>query len=340
MTTRSALLCCALSATLFACSEQTQQAGPATTGDGASASSAGSGGGSTTATGSGGSGGNGGNGGNGGSGGMQAACTTNGLMAGEHQMEIAFDGHDREYEVQVPTSYDGVTRVPMVFDIHGYTESMNQQQDQSGFEQLAEAQGFVVVRPNGFGNVRSFNAGDECCGTAQSQGLDDVGLMRAIAAEVMSLGCIDSRRIYATGLSNGGAMSHRLACEAADLFAAVAPVSYPIDFDPLSQCQPSRPIGMMHLHGSADFLVPINGSFIHQSTHDSFAYWAQVNGCSGVTNTSYSMGGSECQTYDSCNAGVKTFLCIINGPHHLYDNSDNVAVAQVAYDFLIQHRLP
>src|SRR6185503_15380828 len=104
----------------------------------------------------------------------------------------------------------------------------------------------------------SWNAGDFCCGNAQSQGLDDVGLAKAIVAEVSSKACIDPKRVYATGLSNGGAMSHRLACEAADVFAATAPVSYPLDFTPFDKCQPSRPIAVIHQHALGDAVVPYN----------------------------------------------------------------------------------
>ncbi len=321
------LLACTLTCSL-ACSDEAEQGASSTT---------------STATGGGGSTGtsnSGGTAGTGGSGGTAVACPDDGLVPGEHQATIIFDGDSREYEVRVPTGYDGVTRVPLLFDIHGYTESKDQQQGQSGFDALAETEGFVVVRPNGTGGLRSFNAGDKCCGSANSEGLDDVDLMRAIALELSTVGCIDSRRVYATGLSNGGAMTHRLGCEAADLFAAIAPVSHPIDFDPLTKCKPSRPIAVMHLHGSGDFIVPINGSFLHQSTHESFAHWVQVNGCSGMPNVSYSQGKSECKTHDNCGGGVQTSLCIIDGPHHLYNNNDNVDIAKLAYDFLKQHTLP
>ncbi len=276
----------------------------------------------------------------GGSGGTPVVCPDMALTAGEHPRQIRFGGNDREYEIQVPAGYDNTTAVPLVFDLHGYTSDKDQQQLVSGWQAQAEQHGFVVVRPNGTGVLRSWNGGDFCCGTAQSQNLDDVGLMKAIAAEVQTVLCIDPRRIYATGLSNGGALSHRLACEAADVFAAVAPVSYPIDFNPFDKCVPSRPIAVMHAHGLSDVVVPYGGGLTAAAAPDSFAYWGAVNGCSGDPAVTYTQGGSQCQTYESCSGGVRVSLCSVQGGHVLYSNSDNVPIAELGWAFLSQYALP
>jgi polyhydroxybutyrate depolymerase len=296
----------------------------------------------TTGPGAGGGGGTGG-GGNGGEGGGGAppSCRMSELAPGEQTFTIEFGGNMREYDVQVPLSYDGTVGVPLVLDFHGYTSDKDQQQSISGMQQLSESAGFVVVWPNGFGTLRSWNAGDFCCGQAQSQGLDDVGLARAIVADVSAKACIDPRRVYATGLSNGGAFSHRLACEAADLFAATAPVAYPIDFTPFDQCQPSRPIPVLHQHGRGDMVVPYDGSGFQPSTPASFAYWAQVNGCSGDAVVTYMQDDSICETYESCEAGVQVGLCSLDGGHVLYlENNDGVPVGELAWQFLSGFTLP
>lgn len=295
----------------------------ATAGSGGSDAATSSSGGGTTTT---------------GGGGAPVTCSPAGLVPGETELTISFDGNERTYDVQVPASYDNSAPVPLVLDLHGFTSSKEQQEAISGWNALAEAEGFVVVRPDGW--VSSWNAGGFCCGTAQNLDLDDVGLMRAIVAEIQRQLCIDPKRIYATGLSNGGAMSHRLACEAADLFAAVAPVSYPLDFSPFSGCQPSRPIAVMHSHGVFDTVVPYNGSLTAPATPDSFAYWAEVNGCTGDPVETYEQDGSTCETYESCDAGVEVRLCTIDGGHVLYSNLDSVPVAGLAWDFFEQHSLP
>jgi polyhydroxybutyrate depolymerase len=265
-------------------------------------------------------------------------CPATPRVPGVHQETIAFGGHDRVYEVQVPIAYDNSGPVPLVFDMHGYTSNKDQQELVSGFSSLAEDEGFLVVRPQGFQN--SWNGGDFCCGAAQNEGLDDVGLMKAIVTEVSETLCVDPKRVYATGISNGGALSHRIACEAADIFAAVAPVAYPLDFDPFSTCQPSRPIAVMHSHGTNDLIVPYNGSGAMPATPESFAYWGQVNGCTGNPVETYTKGNSHCDTYQSCGAGVEVTLCTVNGGHILYTNYDQVPIAALSWQFLKKHTLP
>lgn len=273
-----------------------------------------------------------------GTGGAPVACEPAGLSPGETELTLTFDDRERVFDVQVPASYDNSAPVPLVLDMHGFSSNKEQQEAISGWNALAEAEGFVVVRPDGYFN--SWNGGGFCCGTAQSLDLDDVGLMRAIVEEVSSQLCIDPKRVYASGLSNGGALSHRLACEAADLFAAVAPVAYPLDFAPFSGCQPSRPIAVMHSHGIFDTVVPYYGNLTAASTPDSFAYWAEVNGCTGDPVETYEQDGSTCETYESCDGGVEVRLCTIDGGHVLYENLDSVPVAGLAWDFFKQHPLP
>jgi polyhydroxybutyrate depolymerase len=276
----------------------------------------------------------------GGSGGAQPSCPTDTLVPGEHQLTIEHDDLERYYEVQVPLSYENAAPVPLVFDIHGYSSNNEQQQQLSGFAELAEEEGFVVVRPQGFGIYPSWNGGDYCCGEAHSLGLDDVGLIRAILADVSAQLCIDRARVYATGLSNGGALSHRLGCEAGDLFAAIAPVSYPLDFVPLSDCQPVRPMPVMHQHGLYDTVAPYLGNLYQVSAQDSFAYWAEADGCTGDPVVTYSNNGSECETYETCDGGVQNTLCTIDGEHVLYYNYDSVPVAELAWQFMSQFTLP
>jgi polyhydroxybutyrate depolymerase len=312
-----------------------------TGGSGAGAGQGGGGdGGSGNASANGGSGNTPATGGAGGEGGALPECTAAGLTPGVHSGTISFGGAEREFEVQVPAGYDNSTRVPLVFDIHGFTSDMNQQEAMSGIKAKAEAEGFVVVRPNGTGFLRSWNGGDWCCGDAQMNNLDDVGLMKAIVAQVSSELCIDPTRVYATGLSNGGALSHRIACEASDVFAAVAPVSYPLDFTPFIGCTPSRPISIIHFHGNNDVIVPYNGSANQPATPESFAYWAETNGCTGDPVETFSMGSSACLTYESCDAGVKVALCTLSGGHLLYTNDNNVDIPSIAWDFLSSFTLP
>jgi polyhydroxybutyrate depolymerase len=144
---------------------------------------------------------------------------------------MRFGGLNRSYDIHIPSSYDGLTSVPLVLDFHGFGSNKEQQALISGFIEKSGEEGFIVVHPQGFQN--SWNSEFICCGSALDENIDDEGFTRAIVDEISGALNIDRGRVYATGLSDGGAFSHFLACEAADVFAAVAPVSFPLAATPL-----------------------------------------------------------------------------------------------------------
>jgi polyhydroxybutyrate depolymerase len=275
------------------------------------------------------------------------------LTPGDHEFTIEYSAPGqqtltRTYDVHVPPGYDGSIPAPLVVDLHGFTSNEDQQAAISGFNGKSDQEGFIVVHPRGYsvlGNLNSWNAGDVCCGAALSLGLDDVGLVRAIVAEVVATGGIDRTRIYATGLSNGGAMSHLLACEAADLFAASAPVAFPIGLNDLNDCQPSRAMPVMHFHGFNDGTVPYDGGEIGPnlfvvSAPGSFDYWGQVNGCdTGQSVVTFTQGISVCEKYTGCDDGIEVGLCSIDGPHVLYFNPGNISIVDHAWGFLTTYGL-
>jgi len=274
------------------------------------------------------------------------------LTPGDHRRTLVFGGVQRIYDIHIPPNYDGSRLVPLLVDFHGFTSNPTIQAGVSGFRPLADAEGFVVAYPLGlFGNRGvpegetgvgpSFNAGPLCCGGAALANTDDVGFARAIVQAVAAEAKIDLTRVYATGLSNGGSMSARLGCEAADVFAAVAPVVSVISLVPMSQCHASRPIAVIGFGGLHDPLNP------YESFAASFAYWRDVNGCgSGPPDERIDLGTSYCETYRRCSAGVQVELCSVNAsqtsyvPGHVpYLNSD-VDVTHTAWEFLSQFRLP
>ncbi|HMJ14582.1 MAG TPA: PHB depolymerase family esterase, partial [Polyangiaceae bacterium] len=148
-------------------------------------------------------------GGTGGSGtggsGTGSPCTGTSLR-GNSSTSLTHGGQLRTYEIHVPPGYDGRSPVPLVIDMHGLTSTSGAQAGLSGWRSKADREGFIVVNPQGLGN--SWNGGRLCCGSSQSSGVDDVGFMRAIVNRFKQQECIDPKRVYGTGLSNGGAMSH------------------------------------------------------------------------------------------------------------------------------------
>lgn len=263
------------------------------------------------------------------------------LPPGDSSRSMVVGGLTRTYLVHVPPSYTGATAVPLVVDIHGWTSTAEQQRALSGFLALSDARGFIVTYPQGVGNAWN---GGVCC----NQTPTDVEFIRALVARMETEAKIDARRVYVTGLSNGGAMTHRLACEAADLFAAAAPIAFPMSLSPPSSCHPSRHIPVLTFMGLTDMLVNYDGG-AWPSALMTFTYWRNNDACGTETpEVSTAQGNSYCAYDTSCADGVQVGLCSITAQafpgqffdgHILYLNPDyNLAV--LAWDFMSQFTLP
>ncbi|HMJ15005.1 MAG TPA: prolyl oligopeptidase family serine peptidase, partial [Polyangiaceae bacterium] len=139
-----------------------------------------------------------------------------------------------------------------------------------------------------------------------------------LVEEVASKGCIDRKRVYAMGMSNGGFMSHRLACEAADVFAAVGPVAGKVG---IPNCQPSRPVPVLHFHGTADTLVAYDTPALSGeglNVPDTLARWATRDGCQEGPTQTFQTGTVTCQTWSRCNGGAEVRLCTAQGTGHCW----------------------
>lgn len=246
------------------------------------------------------------------------------LAAGQRNHTLSHDGRERSYMLYVPASINWDQPVPLVFVFHGGTGNAQSAIRMSGFNDVADLNGFLVVYPNGTGrlddnNLLTWNGGD-CCAYAQMENVDDVGFVRSIVADLQAQVNIDTRRIYATGLSNGAMLSHRLACEAADLFAAAAPVAGTLNFP---ACHPSQPISIIVFHGTDDQHVPyeggkgpeslVNVDFV--SVQDSVDFWVSANECNPEAQTN-SAGQFKHEVWTGCAAATAVELYTIIGGGH------------------------
>ncbi|MBK7944026.1 MAG: phospholipase [Flavobacteriales bacterium] len=171
---------------------------------------------------------------------------------------ITVDGLERTYTLRLPSSYNGSTPMPLVIAMHGGFGSGTQLENQSQLTPKGESEGFILVYPDGYPspiNIRTWNAGG-CCGYAMNQNINDVGYISALLDQIIATHNIDTLRIYATGMSNGGFMSYRLACELSDRIAAIAPVSASMTIE---SCQPVRPVPVISFHSFLDTSVPWQG---------------------------------------------------------------------------------
>lgn len=234
-------------------------------------------------------------------------------------------GNVRQYKVHVPPSYDPEVPMPLVFCFHGLMQNAVMFcVNGAGMVTKSDAAGFVLVMPNGFNN--RWNSGS-CC--AADPGPDDVGLVRAIFEEVGKHVNVDLDRVYATGLSNGGFMSYRLACDAADIFAAVAPGAGALTSNELGwgntasdfvACTPSEPVSVLDMHGTADGIVPYD---LQAKSLDGMA---RVDGCGTTTAPAVapvSAGDTTCVSYDGCPAGIELTGCAVEGGGHVWFGSDS-----------------
>jgi polyhydroxybutyrate depolymerase len=204
------------------------------------------------------------------------------LPPGDHDRTIKVDGRPRSYHVHVPPQYDPAKPIPVVIALHGGGTNASMMAKMSQLSKKSDEAGFLVIYPNGTGiGLLNFNAGGrrDCIKDEP----DDVKYIGAVLDEVGCLASIDSKRIYATGLSNGGMMCYRLAAEMSDRIAAIAPVAGTMAIE---KATPTKPVPIMHFHGTADKIVPPTGpargtpSFLTFKTLDeTLQLWRKINEC-------------------------------------------------------------
>ena len=265
-----------------------------------------------------------------GAGGATSSCSGTPLPAGNTNRTIQIGSASRSYILHVPTGYTGTKPVPLVLDFHALGGSGSQEQSSSGYQAIADKQGFIILFPNGIDNA--WNIGP-CC--TNSPDVDDLGFAKGMVAAMEAEACIDTKRVYATGFSMGGGMCQYLACNAADMFAAVAPSSFDLLVPDEEPCAPSRPISVLAYRGTADTTVPYagglgpNGRITFLGAQGSFQRWASLDGCATQTTTD-----GDCTYLSTCTAGVEVGLCVKQGGGHAPGD------ANVGWAFLSKFTLP
>jgi polyhydroxybutyrate depolymerase len=188
----------------------------------------------------------------------------------------------RRYIVYTPATYpaDTARRYPVVLNFHGGGMTMAEQMLYTRMNRTADAEGFIVVYPQGL--QQDWNVG---FGTSYTDGTDDVGFVEALLDQLQRDYRVDGSRIYATGLSRGGFYCQRLAAELSHRIAAVASVGGPLPHPVVEQQKPRGavlPVGVMLVHGTADRIVAYDGKpGGYLSAPETYRYWARRYGASG-----------------------------------------------------------
>jgi polyhydroxybutyrate depolymerase len=190
--------------------------------------------------------------------------------------EISSGDRKREFLLHLPSDYDGSSPLPIVLAFHGHG---NNAANTDGFSKLSTLPA-IVVYPEGVANSSDGNRQSWQGAPYAASGVDDVAFTADLLDHLQSTLCVDTARVYATGISNGGGFTALLACRLADRIAAVAPVAgafYPATG---KNCQPARPIPVIEFHGTADPAIPYNGDVRDlPAIPDWVAGWAERNGC-------------------------------------------------------------
>lgn len=191
-------------------------------------------------------------------------CSEDKISAGEYRFESRLEvgGRIRTYVTNLPPTYyrDESQRFPLVLALHGTGGSANQMERSYGLNEKASSAGFIVLYPEGIQGsgalgIRTWNAGN-CCDYAMQNNVDDVGFISALIDRMVTDFRADRKRVYVTGMSNGGMMAYRLACELSDKIAAIVPVSSTMMVD---RCEPVRAVPVLHIHSLLDVKVPYRG---------------------------------------------------------------------------------
>lgn len=188
---------------------------------------------------------------------------------------IMSGGIYRNYRVYIPAAYTGTTARPLVFDLHGYTSSAVAEQAYSNFAPIADTANVIFVYPNGTLDGSSqpyWNAG---FGTA----IDDIGFISNLIDTLKTQYNIDPEMIYSCGMSNGGYMSHTLACALNTKIAAIASVTGSMTVLQQATCSPGRPVPVMQISGNADGTVAYGGGGGSMGIDALVSYWVTNDGC-------------------------------------------------------------
>jgi len=272
---------------------------------------------------------------------------------GRYSGTIVVNGQTRAYNIVLPPNYNGQQELSLVIALHGGGGNAEQFENNSRLTEKANAAGFIVVYPNGSGRIQTWNGG-LCCGSAAAENTDDVKFISMLIDKLKAEYKIDPKRIYATGHSNGGIMSYRLACELSDKIAAIAPNASTMEM--ITPCKPSRAVPILHMHSKLDENVPIEGGYgigisnaYFYPLDSVFTVWALNNSCNPAPQTTVKDGYTQTK-WVGCNSNTVIDYYLTNDGGHAWPgigvstmgnpSSTAINANDLLWAFFQQHSLP
>jgi polyhydroxybutyrate depolymerase len=285
------------------------------------------------------------------------------LGAGDHKRTLTVDDLKRTHLVHVPAKYDAKKATPVVLVLHGAMMDAKLMEGFAGLNETADKHNFIAVYPNGTGPggiFQTWNAG-LFPGDLGKNKPDDVKYLGKVLDDVEGVLTVDRKRVYVTGMSNGGMMSYRVAAEMSDRIAAIAPVAGTLA---LEKYEPKRPVPVVHFHGTKDTLVPFNGPAIKKdspallkfrSVEDTIKACLKANGCDEkVTETEIEMKADKIKVtrkdYGKGKNNSEVVLYVIESGGHTWPGmsfnlgvlgacTNNISANEVMWEFFGRHSL-
>ena len=257
--------------------------------------------------------------------------------SGATSQTITVGSSQRTYRRFLPPGEDNEPR-PVVINLHGLTSNIDQQVAITGFESLAEREKFVVLTPQALGNPTEWTA-------AMTPDDPDVAFIESMLDEVAAAACVDTARVYSTGISDGGIMSSILACRLSERIAAVGLVSgirHP------AGCSPARPMPMIVFWGKEDVVLPfcggvgpavialLRGDPVDPSAEpecppanllgfppveDAVGTWVSEDGCDPTPRIVGAGAGVEQRIFGGCKGGVMVRFYVVSDGGHTWPGS-------------------
>jgi poly(3-hydroxybutyrate) depolymerase len=256
-------------------------------------------------------------------------CSGGTIKPGNTTETMQSGGSSKQYVQHVPSSYDGKTPFSLLVDLHGGTYDGPRWDTRNGkgnpFKEMSETEHFILLSPT---------ASASGMWSAADPETPDGQFIRDLVDLVKKNACIDTRRVYATGCSMGGAMSFWLACYASDYIAAVVPMCGTAFFDVATKCKPKRPVSEMFIMGSQDSLncwEEPRTSVGNPCASEILAAFKTINGCTDEAEKTHN---GLCLTHDKCKENTEASVCLLNTTHMGIYEATDMNVYQEGWKFL------